>query len=113
MKQTINASVVNMGSGNIEVNNSNIVSGQNNTITLSDDIEEQIIDIINQIDILTKGIDHDRSDISEAITEIQDELKNTIHRPTIIKKALNLIKGIVGVGEVYELAQKAITLLAI
>lgn len=106
-----NAGIVHTGVGSIDVDRSNIIGGQNNTITISEETKQQITDIVNRIDKLSQEIDEDRTDIAEAILDIRTELDNKINKLKILKTAFNAIKGVVGVGKIYDLAQKATELL--
>jgi hypothetical protein len=109
--QTINAGVVHTGDGQITLDNSTIVGGQNNTVDIDNSTKQQIADIVNQIESLSSDIQTDREDIATHIVEIRAELENKVQRPKWLKTAFNAIKGIVGVGEICELANKAILLL--
>ncbi|MFV0270251.1 MAG: hypothetical protein ACK5HZ_00975 [Macellibacteroides fermentans] len=92
--QTINAVVVNMDKGSIKINNSIITSGQNNTVTISDETKVKINDIINKIEKLSQEVDEDRTDIALVIAEIREKLNRKASSPIPIRMALNVIKGI-------------------
>lgn len=108
---TIYAGVVNMGSGSIEISNSPIVGGQNNTVTIHDDYKDKIQDIVNKIEILSQDIEEDRTDIAEVVLEIKNELNKRESSPKVLRIAFNAIKGLsskfVGKG-IETLAEEAI-----
>lgn len=112
INQTINAGVYITDKATANINNSNITSGNNNTIVISNQTKNDIQNIIEQIEQLSKELEADRDDIACEILRIRTELNNTIQTPKIIKSALNAIKGIaigVGANQITPLVNDALT----
>lgn len=97
--QTINAGIVNLGDGTINMENSHTIGGQNNTVTISTESKQQLLDILSKIEKLSTEIDEDRTDIADAIISIREELDAKIPRPRFLITAFNSLK-IIGKGVV-------------
>lgn len=93
LTQTINASIVNLGLGKIEVNDSNVINGNSNTISISDDKKQEIEKILNDIENLKAQMGDDEKEITEYISDIRKELANSSQQPTVIKKCLRALKS--------------------
>lgn len=97
MNTTINANIVHTGTGNIDATNSNIISGDNATITLSSEVKQNIQDLISQLSALNNRVGTDEVEFTEYLTEIQEELNKKISSPKILRRCLRLIKSFGGI----------------
>jgi hypothetical protein len=115
INQTITAGVIHTGNGNIEISDNTILDNINNQIDISQDIKQQLENIINKIEIVTKKIDNNKTeDILDAITIIKKELDTKNNNSKTLKLAFNAIKGAVaGLTDIgiEKLAEQAIKLL--
>ena len=93
MNQTINAGIINTGSGNIDVNNSTVIGGSQNTTTISDDLKCQIENILGQIEEIKSNLAADETDIAQYIYEIRQELNKENPSGGFIKKSLRALKS--------------------
>jgi hypothetical protein len=80
--------------GDAKISDSNIVGGTNNKVRINTIDKSELINIVKQIEILTKEIDVDRIDIADAILSIHEELNNKIPRPKFLKTAFISLKAI-------------------
>ncbi len=94
MNQTIYAGVVNTGSGSIEVKNSNVVGGENNTLIINDEVKQQITDLLEKIKAINVDNVDEKQDVDESIATIQSELNKDDANPRIIRRALRAIKSV-------------------
>ena len=85
----------------VNINESNIIGGKDNTVTISCEAKKQLNEIITQIESITQEIDGDRTDIADAILTIREELDSKIPRPKFLETAFNGLKA-VGTGIVVE-----------
>lgn len=112
--QTINAGVVNLGTGHIEITGGNIVGGLNNTVSISADTRQQLNQIVNQIENLSKDAYADRVDIAQAIADIKQLVNNEDSKPKFISMALNALKGVLGnvvTSEISTLIERGLKLI--
>lgn len=98
---TIYAGVVNTGTGTIKIDNSNIIGGQNNTVTISAETKQQLNEIVRQIETISQEVDDDRTDIADAILTIREELDSKTPRLRFLKTAFNGLKAI-GAGVIVD-----------
>ncbi len=101
MNQTFYAGVVNTGTGNIDVNNSNIIGGKNNNITISDDLRSDILSLLQEIKSVTITNASDKHDADESIAVIQGEIDNVNSNSGIIRRALRVLKSIPSIVAVH------------
>jgi hypothetical protein len=104
VSQTIYTGVYIGENSSANISDSQIVTGDHNTLALNQSSKDEIAEIVSNIETLSQDIEHDRDDIATEIAKIRCELDNTIQRPKILKSALNSIKRIVE-----RIAIKAIT----
>lgn len=90
----IYAANVHMGSGNIEANKSNNIGGNNNTCHMTPDLKSEIQDVIGRIEKMEIDDEADKNDIAKEIFVIKEELKKQDSSPTVIKRALRILKSI-------------------
>lgn len=91
--QTINAGVVNMGSGNVAIDNSQVIGGYNNTMPIPIEWKEKIRNILDEIDKIKEEDDADKEDIAREIITIKDELEKENASSSIIKRAFRVLKS--------------------
>ena len=103
INQTFYAGVVSTGNGNIDVNNSNIIGGKNNNITISDDLRSDIISLLEEIKSVNLADASDKQDVDESIAIIQGEMGNKDSNPGIIRRALKVLKSIPSVVAVHAI----------
>lgn len=101
INQTFYAGVVNTGTGNIDVNNSNIIGGKNNNITISDDLRSDILSLLQEIKSVTITNASDKHDADESIAAIQGEIDNVNSNSGIIRRALRVLKSIPSIVAVH------------
>ena len=114
VNNTIYAGVVATGEGSITISDCTVIGGKDNQVTMSADIKHELNHIVSQIEALSQEIDDDRTDISEAIIAIKEELNEANVHPKRLRLVFNAIKGAVAgmVDSGIEiLAQQAIELL--
>lgn len=98
VSQTINTGIYISDNGIANVNSSQVVGGNNNKLVIPDYKKEELKEIIDQIDNLSRSI-NEYDEITDEIIKIKIELERITQNPKMIKSALNAIKGIaVGVG---------------
>lgn len=101
VNNTIYAGVVHTGTGAIEIDNSNVVGGQNNTVIIPAETKQQLSEIVRQIETISQEMDDDRTDVADAIITIREELDLKMPRPKFLKTAFNGLKAI-GAGVVVD-----------
>lgn len=114
VNNTIYASVVNSGDGHIEIADSTVIGGKDNSVNISSDIRQQLNNIVNEIETLSQEINEDRTDIAEAIIAVKEELRCPNINRSSLKLAFHAIKGAIsgaidtGVTELVEQAVRLI-----
>lgn len=105
MNQTINAGIINTGSGHIEVNNSTVIGGSESVITMDSDLKRQIESVLKQIEEIKGHIAEDEADIAKYIFDIRQELNKERPSGMIIKTSLRALKsfGTIVTSKVIEL----------
>jgi len=88
VNQTINAGVY-IQDGNANVSNSTVIGGQDNNITITEEVRQQVDEIIKRIEDLEQG----ETEIAEIICEIQQELKKKMPMPKVLKRCLQALKS--------------------
>ena len=114
VNNTIYAGVVHTGPGAIEIDNSNVVGGQKNTVIISAETKEQLSEIVRQIQTISQEMDDDRTDIADAILTLREELDSKVPRPRFLKTAFNGLKAIgagVLVDKITPLVNRALELI--
>ena len=91
MNQTIKAGVVNTGSGNISISQSEIIGGNEN-VSISSTKKEELRDILNKIEEINKK--YNDEDIVYEVSEIRKDLEKPSQNPRLIKRAFNTMKGV-------------------
>ena len=94
MNQTIYAGVVNTGNGSIDINNSNVISGNENTVSISDDKKKELLELLQKIQSICVLDKNDKQDVDESISAIRDELENKKSDSGVIRRALKVLKSI-------------------
>jgi len=115
VNNTIYAGIVHTGTGSMENNNSNVVGGQNNMVTISNDNKQQLQQIVNQIEAIANEVDEDRTDIADAIITIREELDSKIPKPKLLKTAFNGLKAVVvevAVEKIIPLVDKGLEIIS-
>ncbi|MCR4829393.1 MAG: hypothetical protein K5864_08025 [Bacteroidales bacterium] len=97
--QTINAGVVNMGSGNITIENSQVMGGHGNNMPISSDLKEKIQEIIAEIEKIKVEDEADKNDIAEEIFAIKEELHKESPSKTLMKRSLRVLKTIGSIAQ--------------
>lgn len=92
--QTINAGVVNMGSGNITIESSQVVGGHDNIMPIASDMKKRIQEIVAEIEKIKVEDEADKNDIAEEIFAIKTELEKASPSKKIIKRSLRALKTI-------------------
>lgn len=107
VNHTINAGVYVSENSSANINDSTVQGGSNNTIELSNDFKEKVLELTNKIEELSKDLDVDREDIAFEITQIKMQLQKEGSSKRI-KSSFNAIKGIAS-GIVSSVAADQIT----
>lgn len=97
--QTINAGVVNMGSGSFTIENSQVMGGHGNTMPISSDLKEKIQEIIAEIEKIKIEDDADKNDIAEEIFAIKEELHKESPSKILLKRSLRALKTIGSIAQ--------------
>lgn len=105
VNQTIYANTVHTGTGDITSSNSNLIVGDNSTISLSPESKQQIQELVTQLMDLKNQVENDEEELAEYLTELQSELDKKISSPKILRKSLRAIKAFGGI-----ISEKAIEL---
>lgn len=111
---TINAGIVNTGSGNVNAQGSTNVVGDNNTI--SEDSKQELLRILDQIDSIVTV--QSNSDYEEVSTDIKVELQKEKPNKQFLKRCFqlipsflaNVVASVTGNG-ITQLVESALTLL--
>jgi len=113
VNQTINAGVY-INGGTANVTNSTLVGGQDNCVQINSSHKKDLVNIVNEIEKLSKEIDDDRTDIADAILSIREELNYKMPKPKMLRMAFNSIKAIgkgVVVDKIVELVNQALNII--
>lgn len=105
VNQTIYANTVHTGTGDITSSNSNLIVGDNSTISLSPESKQQIQELVTQLMDLKNQVENDEEDLAEYLIELQSELDKKFSSPKILRKSLRAIKAFGGI-----VSEKAIEL---
>lgn len=93
VNQTINAGQY-FHNSSATFNDSPILTGDNNTINITQQTKNEIGAIVDKIEELSRDMDDDREDIATEIAKIRAELDSTAQRPKVLRSAFNALKGI-------------------
>lgn len=100
MNNTIYAATVTFGDNSaINVNNSTVVGGKDNIVTISNEVKKELENIVTQIETLINETGDNQTKIEDTINSIREELSSKIPRPGFLKAAFNSLNG-VGLGVV-------------
>lgn len=102
MNQTINAGVYS-NKGNVSIANSTVIGGQNNSVSISQDLKHEIESLLRQVEELKQNIYADEQDIAEVVLEIRSELEKATPSKRLLKRGMQALKSFQGV-----IAEKAI-----
>lgn len=102
MNQTINAGVYS-NKGDVSIANSTIIGGQNNSVSIPQELKCEIESVLRQVEELKQNIDADEQDIAEVVLEIRSELENVSPSKRLLKRGMQALKSFQGV-----IAEKAI-----
>lgn len=94
MNQNIFASVVHTGNGDVNANNSTLVGGSNNNVSINEDVKSQIRDLIQKVEEVNERVKGDETDIAECIAEIQQEISSESPQPKVLKTSLKWLRRI-------------------
>lgn len=114
INQTINAGIINTNCKQVDINNSTIISGNKNTVTINDQLKSKIETILKQIEEVKSNIKEDEEEIAQYIYEIRQELEKDNSSGNLIKKSLRALKSFkaIVISEAIELGiDKLITLI--
>lgn len=93
INQTINAGIINTNCKQVDINNSTIIGGNQNTVTINDQLKSQIETILKQIEEVKSNIKEDEEEIAQYIYEIRQELEKDNSSGNLIKKSLRALKS--------------------
>lgn len=93
INQTINAGIINTNCEHVAINNSTIIGGNQNTVTINDQLKSQIETILKQIEEVKSNIKEDEEEIAQYIYEIRQELEKDNSSGNLIKKSLRALKS--------------------
>lgn len=93
VNHTINTGVYVTESATANINNSNVFGGTENSISFSDNFKNEVMELTEKIEELSKDVEVDRDDIAFEISKIRIQLEKG-ESPKLIKSAFNAIKGI-------------------
>lgn len=114
INQTINAGIINTNCKQVDINNSTIIGGNQNTVTINDQLKSKIETILKQIEEVKSNIKEDEEEIAQYIYEIRQELEKDNSSGNLIKKSLRALKSFkaIVISEAIELGiDKLITLI--
>lgn len=94
MNQTIFAGIVNTGSGDISVKNSNVINGNDNNILVERELNEKIENLLEQIKCIEITNKEDEQDVNQSISDIKNEIRTQNPDSGIIRRALKVLKSI-------------------
>lgn len=75
INQTINAGIVSTGSGNIETNNSNVIGGSNNSVSISDEVYRELSKLVEELQKVDIENINDKQDVVASIADLQEGIK--------------------------------------
>lgn len=90
MNQNIFAS----GNGDVNANNSTLVGGSNNNVSINENVKSQIRDLIQKVEEVNERVKGDETDIAECIAEIQQEISLESPQPKVLKTSLKWLRRI-------------------
>lgn len=96
MNQTINAGVYS-NKGDVSIANSTIIGGQNNRVSIPQELKCEIESVLRQVEELKQNIDADEQDIAEVVLEIRSELENVSPSKRLLKRGMQALKSFQGV----------------
>lgn len=99
ISQTINAGVYVADNGTANITDATLVGGHGNNVQISMSNKSELEDIVSKIELLVSEVDNNRTDITDAIFSIREELGCQKPRPRFLRTAFNSLKAI-GVGVV-------------
>lgn len=114
INQTINAGIIDTNCKQVDINNSTIIGGNQNTVTINDQLKSKIETILKQIEEVKSNIKEDEEEIAQYIYEIRQELEKDNSSGNLIKKSLRALKSFkaIVISEAIELGiDKLITLI--
>lgn len=91
MNQTINAGVYT--AGDVSLTNSTVVGGQNNSVTISQALKNEIENVLRQVEELRRNVEADEQDIAEVVMDIRTELEKETPSKRWLKRGLQVLKG--------------------
>ena len=94
MNQTIFAGIVNTGSGDISVKNSNVINGNDNNILVERELKEKIENLLEQIKFIEITNKEDKQDVNQSISDIKNEINTNKPDAGIIRRSLKVLKTI-------------------
>ena len=95
MHQTINAGVY--STGDVSMTNSTVVGGQNNSVSISPTLKNEIENVLRQVESLRKDLEADEQDIAEVVMDIRAELETESPSKKWLKRWLQALKSFHGV----------------
>ena len=110
-----NATIVHTGNGEINIDNSNVVS-KDNHVTIEKETLDEIKSIVQRIEQLEVTVNDDEKDMAQYILEIQQEINSKMPQPAVIKRALRALKSfkvIIGQKTIEYGIDKILTMLTV
>lgn len=95
MHQTINAGVY--STGDVSITNSTVVGGQNNSVSISPTLKNEIEDVLRQVEDLKQSVEADEQDVAEVMMDIRAELEKTTPSKRLLKRGMQALKSFHGV----------------
>lgn len=95
MHQTINAGVY--SNGDVSIENSTVLGGQNNNVSISPALKNEIEDVLRQVEELKQNVEADEQDIAEVVMDLRSELEKESPSEKWLKRGLQALKSFHGV----------------
>ena len=95
MHQTINAGVY--SNGDVSIENSTVVGGQNNNVSISPALKNEIEDVLRQVEELKQNVEADEQDIAEVVMDLRSELEKESPSKKLLKRGMQALKSFHGV----------------
>ena len=95
MHQTINAGVY--SNGDVSIENSTVVGGQNNNVSISPALKNEIEDVLRQVEELKQNVEADEQDVAEVVMDLRSELEKESPSKKLLKRGMQALKSFHGV----------------
>lgn len=95
VNQTFNAGIVNMGDNtSLNTNNTQIIGGKNNTVTINNEAKAELNALLEQIKKLSESLAEEKDELLDEIKRIETQIGKSIPKVGVINSALQTINGI-------------------